>query len=240
MVFPALPVAEVDGLAAYAQPPVFRDLQERGDFTGERVETVTYVCEREGTFTLPALVIPWWNLADEKLERIELAAVTFEVTASPLWGEAATRTSSVAAGLWRWAGVIFVFHVVGFFLSWRYRKPVTAWVLAYRARRAESEAAYFARLQRACRQGEARAAWNALMRWLEKINPSTEAATIAGFLRAHPEAELDKQLTLLQAAAIEGRTDWSGSDLLTPLRRVGAGRRRASTSAKPALPDLNP
>jgi hypothetical protein len=241
MVFPALPVSEVDGLAAYAKPAGVRDLQERGDFTGERVETVTYVCERDGTFTLPALVIPWWNVADEKLERIELAAVTFEVAANPLWSEAAVAASPVTAGLLRWAGVIFVLHVIGFFVSWKYRKPVTAWWLAHRARRLDSEAASFARLQRACRKGDARVALNTLMRWLEKINAGSETATIAGFLRDHPDRGLAGELAALQSAAVEGKTDWSGSGLLGALRRQRAGRRRASNSASRAvLPDLNP
>jgi hypothetical protein len=58
MAFPTLPLAKVDGLAVYPKPPVVQDQVERGDFTGKQVETVTYICERPGQFTLPALVIP--------------------------------------------------------------------------------------------------------------------------------------------------------------------------------------
>lgn len=35
---------------------------QRGEFIGERVETITYVCERPGTVTIPTLVIHWWDL----------------------------------------------------------------------------------------------------------------------------------------------------------------------------------
>jgi hypothetical protein len=59
MIFPPLPLAKVDGLAVYTKPPVVQDQIERGDFTGKRIDTVTYICERPGQFTLPALVIPW-------------------------------------------------------------------------------------------------------------------------------------------------------------------------------------
>ena len=42
---------------------------QRGEFIGEPVETITYVCERPGTVTIPALVIHWWDVNDEELEQ---------------------------------------------------------------------------------------------------------------------------------------------------------------------------
>lgn len=46
------------GLGVYPKPPVVEDAMQRGEFTGQRVETVTYICEQPGTYTLPALTIP--------------------------------------------------------------------------------------------------------------------------------------------------------------------------------------
>ena len=46
----------------YPQPPVVQDHVERGAFTGERIQTVTYMCERPGAVTLPALSLPWWDV----------------------------------------------------------------------------------------------------------------------------------------------------------------------------------
>jgi len=95
MVFPPLPLAKVDGLAVYPKPPVVQDQVERGTFTGQRTQTVTYVCEHPGLVTLPALIIPWWDVEHQKLQQVTLPALTLQVVAPsrgwPWW--------TVAAGL---------------------------------------------------------------------------------------------------------------------------------------------
>jgi len=42
---------------------------QRAEFIGEPVETITYVCERAGTVTIPALVIHRWAVNDEELKQ---------------------------------------------------------------------------------------------------------------------------------------------------------------------------
>jgi hypothetical protein len=49
MVFPPLPLAKVDGLAVYPKPPVVQDHVERGDFTGKRIDTVTYIASAQAS-----------------------------------------------------------------------------------------------------------------------------------------------------------------------------------------------
>lgn len=72
MAFPPLPVTDLDGVAAYPKPPVVRDHTERGTFTGTRIDSVTYVCERPGKVTVPALALPWWNVRTRELEKVIL------------------------------------------------------------------------------------------------------------------------------------------------------------------------
>jgi hypothetical protein len=81
MVFPPLPLAKVDGLAVYPKPPVVQDQVERGAFIGQRTQTVTYVCERPGPVTLPALIIPWWDVEHQQLRQVTLPTLTLEVVA---------------------------------------------------------------------------------------------------------------------------------------------------------------
>ena len=98
MVFPPLPLAEVEGLTVYAKPPVVQDQVERGDLTGKRIETVTYVCARPGHFTLPALIIPWWDLTNQQLMRVSLPAVTLEVEPGSVQSPDATAAAAAAPG----------------------------------------------------------------------------------------------------------------------------------------------
>jgi hypothetical protein len=102
MVFPALPLAKVDGLAVCSKPPVVQDQIDRGDFTGKRIDTVTYICEPPGQFVLPALVIPWWDLKNQKLMQATFPAVTLEVAPGPpSWprGSAGERNAKEARSL---------------------------------------------------------------------------------------------------------------------------------------------
>ena len=76
-------MTELDGMAAYPKPPVVQDHSERGTFTGTRIDSVTYVCERPGTVTVPALEFPWWNVRTQTMEMVTLPAVTLDVGHAP-------------------------------------------------------------------------------------------------------------------------------------------------------------
>jgi hypothetical protein len=95
MVFPPLPLARGEGLAVYPKAPVVQDHAERGNFTGTRIETVTYICERPGQFTLPALVIPWWDLKNQKLMQVTLPDVTLDVEPTPMSSGGAAASATI-------------------------------------------------------------------------------------------------------------------------------------------------
>jgi hypothetical protein len=71
MAFPSFPFSPIEGLGIYRRTPEVLDQSERGDFRGMRRETITYVCERPGRYTIPSYQMTWWNLAEQKLETIK-------------------------------------------------------------------------------------------------------------------------------------------------------------------------
>ena len=83
MVLPPILFGSFEGLGVYPKPPVVEDATQRGDFTGQRIDTVTYLCEIVGTYRLPALSIPWFDVDDNKLKHVELPAVTLEIAENP-------------------------------------------------------------------------------------------------------------------------------------------------------------
>jgi hypothetical protein len=242
IVFPPLPLAKVDGLAVYPKPPVVQDQVERGDFTGKRIDTVTYICERPGQFTLPTLVIPWWDLKSQKLMRVTLPTVTLEVEPGPVQGVDATAPAGEMWGRpWlRWmvrAGLLAAAVVV----SWRKRDALRAAWERRRARRQASEAGCFAHLLDACRAGDAKAAFNALLRWLDCSHRSPDSATIADFLVRQPDADLQRQVEGLQECILGRAADWNGAALAAALRRARRSHIGLTTTAdKARLPLLNP
>jgi hypothetical protein len=243
MVFPPLPLAKVDGLAVYAKPPVVQDQVERGELTGKRVETVTYLCERPGQFTIPALVIPWWDLDTQQLMQVTLPAVTLAVEPGPVQGKDATSPAEEASGqswLWWTLGAALLIAAAMAVLWYKRRGLLAAWAHRQMQRQA-SEAGLFAQLLDACRANDARAAYNGLLRWLDVRQRGPDAATIEAFLACHPNADLRRQVEMLQDSVLGRDTHWDGvvlSDALRQARRHD--QRRRSHAEEAQLPDLNP
>jgi hypothetical protein len=243
MVLPPLPLAKVEGLAVYAKPPVVQDQVERGDLTGKRVETVTYLCERPGQFTLPALVIPWWDLKNQQLMRVTLPAVTLEVEPGPVQGNEATVPAEEVPGrswLWWTLGAVLPL-VAAMVVLWHKRRALlAAWERRHMQRQA-SEAGLFAQLLDACRANNTKAAYNGLLRWLDARHHGPDAATIEAFLAHHPNTDLRRQVEMLQESVLGRDTHWDGVALADGLRQARRhDRRRRSHAEETRLPDLNP
>ncbi len=83
MLFPSLPAATVAGLGIYQKEPEVRDRTERGEQRGERIERITYICERPGQVRLPAMKLKWWDLDDRQLRTIEFPARVFDISPNP-------------------------------------------------------------------------------------------------------------------------------------------------------------
>jgi hypothetical protein len=229
MVLPPLPLAQVDGLAVYPKPPVVQDQTERGAFTGQRTQTVTYVCERPGPITVPALSIPWWDVEQQKLRQVTLPALTLKVVAQsrgwPWW--------PIAAGLGLAAGAG---------LCWRQRHTLRGAWERWQTQHQASEAGCFARLYQACRANDAVAAYNALLRWLDCTHDGPGSATLADdLLKHHPDMNLRYHVEALQDAALRKDTSWNGMALAGALHRMHRERRQRTATARDAqLPVLNP
>jgi hypothetical protein len=71
------------GLGVERGRPSLSDQLEEGALRGRREDRLTYVAEREGRYTLPAVEISWWNLESGALDRSELAPVELIVGPKP-------------------------------------------------------------------------------------------------------------------------------------------------------------
>lgn len=83
MLMPAPAFVEVAGLKRYVQPPQVKALGDGrgGTVGGAREDSVTYVVERAGALTLPAIELQWWDYAGQA-HTVSVDAVSFDAVAA--------------------------------------------------------------------------------------------------------------------------------------------------------------
>jgi hypothetical protein len=247
MVFPAFRFDPPDGLGVYPKPAAVEDRMERGELTGRRVETATYVCEKAGTFALPALVLAWWDPQEKKLKRVELPGRTFEVIAPPQPPAPDIQPAPDPRRTWAWIiGALAGLLGVGV-AAWRFGPAAQAWWKQHREAAAESESAYFAAFERACHTGDAHATERGLLAWLDRFFADAPAPSIEDFAARAADPELMAELTAL-ADAVYGRAPtrgrpWSPGELRRRVRAARSRLRQNTTAehlGQSVLPPLNP
>jgi hypothetical protein len=248
MVFSPLPLPRIEGLAVYPREPVVQDRSNRGELTGERVESVTFVCEQPGRYTLPAHVVSWWDPQKQQLIERPIPEVVLEVAANPALPSAdeaeLSQRTSVSVTQWQlsgwWIAAALLVLAVAAVLIRRFYQPLAArWRMWMR--RAESERTLFNRVVMSCWGDDPVAVYNALMRWLDDYRDGSAPVTLSALLTRHPDAVLERELTLLQQAMLTARSDWSGRALIVALSRwreavTDDGAKRRNSELAPLNP----
>lgn len=75
-----IPTLTSKNLEVYPNPPTLQDLQSAQGITGASTIKVTYLFEKNGTYSLPAINIPWFNIKTQTLENAALPSHTFTIT----------------------------------------------------------------------------------------------------------------------------------------------------------------
>ncbi|MCC6196444.1 MAG: BatD family protein [Burkholderiales bacterium] len=252
MMIPPPSFAAPDGIRVYPKDPVLDDKQsDRGEFIdGRRIDSATYLFEKAGDYTLPAIEIPWFDAASGKREVAQAPAIHVVVAVNPAFKpdiapEAAPPVSAAAEPtLWQriapwlpWVGAAVVLVAILAWLVRHYGPRVRNYQAARRRERETSEAAAFADVEHACAANDAMAAYRAVGVWARRLGVPSLAA-----LGSDAAAEFNALERALFAAprSAEG---WRGRSLVAAL---GVARKRRLTQADrasargAALPALNP
>lgn len=160
MALPPAPRTEPDGIKVYPPEVGTADKINRGDLTGERRETITYLMREPGTLFLPSITYQWWNPESEKLETRSLPAATFEIApARPGSIPDAPGTTRRREAAW-----VFLSLFVACVALSQHRRLIAATGRAAR-RLCPPDRVAARRLLRACRRGDARGALAAWTSW---------------------------------------------------------------------------
>lgn len=214
------PTTAPAGIRVYPGEAEVRDQTERGELSGERVETLTYLIEQPGRHTLPAIRYTWWNPETKTLESKTLAAVSFTATAPP----ALSVSDSPANVLW----LLFALLVLAGF-GWFYRTPFMAALKGLHERIDPPQQRAARALLRACQRDDVVAAISAWSAWA-RLQP--------GFV---PTGELRQRIHELQRhryGLSPQQKPWRGEALASAFRRYT--QEPAAPASASALPPLNP
>jgi hypothetical protein len=240
--------AELDGLPAIFLPPltpdlafegvsVYRDMPEVQDGeTARRAETVTLVFEAGGEHRIPGLELSFWNTASRSAETVTASGRLVSVKGPP----AASTTAADAAGSrWQRVAAIAVSAIALLAVLWRVLPILWRRYREAAERRRLTEDYAFRQLLGALGSGEPAETYQALLRWVDRLEPGMDARSFA----AHcGDESLSEALTALSRALYGGA---EGSVDLGPVRRkLQIARRRHldrnSVSSALELPPLNP
>lgn len=260
MLLPPMEFAATEGIAIYPARPEVTDQRNRGSMSGTRVDAATYVMETEGSFVLPAVMIPWWNLRTSQLEQEVLPEVEFTVEANPdlaaeHLGEPEIEEAEVVedhvnkeeeAVDWRVILVGVVSLVILLLLLRRIR-----WRLGSNeaAQRPEVlEAKLFDQFDKMARSGDPRAAYAAFVAWLDHLFPDEVPVSSGELLNRAADQNLTQQYDALVqelygGGSVEAKSSWSGTQFSQAVRRGRRvflrGEARQEGMDDP-LPPLNP
>lgn len=222
MAFPRLPISEPEGIKVYRNRAEVEDQINRGSLTGQRVDSLTYVCQEAGDYTLPALQITWWDINQQQLKTITLPERHFSVNAAAHTSADAENVATINRQI-PWLGLM----IVAAFLSsigyafYRYRARLLAVWIDWKHRRNESEEAYFKRITPDLPPGEMHSAVN---QWFIRMpNESLlwgQGNSLDRFFSGQQYSSIQQEWESLQAAVVGKNPNWHGSQLVCQLRQT--------------------
>ncbi|SCY44162.1 BatD family protein [Desulfoluna spongiiphila] len=248
MAFPPLPVPDIRAVGIYPKEPLVNDKTDRGDFTGERTETITYVCEAKGTVTFPEVVIHWWDLSNEELKTETLPAVTLKVKANPKLMTGTDSPSSFSPRSRAVPWLLFLGTGLALCLGAgvRYRASFSCLIAPWKEAGKNPEKTCFKQIQTACQAKDPMAAYAGLLKWLDTIHTGASPATLAWLSKETQNPALSKEADRLQSRLFQGpEKDPSPWDAGAFFRALSTSRRHLLKRIKPGrikngLPSLNP
>ena len=219
------PDATPGGVRAYPGAAATNDRLARGEFLGERSETITYLLQKPGALELPAIRYVWWDPVAEKLQSKPLPAVIVEV-AEPPAGAAEEPTFGRRAWPWLLAAVLII--GVG---GWQ-RRILAAWARRFWRGMNPPDRAAARKLLGACRDNDAVRAGLAWAKWLGTRED-----------RFRPDPELGAAVLELQRYLFgpEHPAGWRGTELARAFQHhLATARKHETRTTISALPSLNP
>lgn len=215
-------------LKSYPDQPVTNERKNADGVTALREEKTAFIPTAPGSYTLPALDIPWFNTQTRQIERATLPSVTItatgapqaETTAPPLQTVPANKSKTVSVATasaqpevnaWKWLTLFFGsgwLLTLGILLRGRLKKPRQS--VAQIDDREVRLKNIVNELRKACRTSNLHSAKQALLEWGNILYGCASLGALAPFCEARLRDEILHLNHCLYAA---DHTPWDGKKL---------------------------
>ncbi len=246
---PELSAKTDDNLKAYPDQPVLKEQKTGNSIIALREEKIALIPSKAGSYTLPAIEIPWFNTQTNKMEMATIPETTITVLAGAETPAVSTDTANKsqqqatspvaqtateqATSNWLW---VSLFLALGWLITVFYfltKRPAPPPVVVNNEAELSLKAS-INQLKKACADNNAIAAKNALLAW----GSTKFAATSLGAIADCCDARLrDEILQLNQVLYAKDSPVWSGKKLFQAFAENKA-RTKMTTATNEGLEPL--
>ena len=218
-----------DGLRFYPDQETIDQREISNGLQGFRNQSEALVTSTAGSWSLPELVIPWWNTETDSLEYATLPAEQVVVKAPGIASapdsspglDPAAADVDVTDRLIFWqglAGTGWVLLLITGWLAWSRRTQPGA---GGRDRKPQRNTRELVSLKKACAENDALAARSAVLRWAKTQGPGDSGNGLEQIAARH-DPDLAGELRALDKALFskEAGATWRGERLFTLIRKI--------------------
>lgn len=251
---PTFSQSDVDGIRQYPDQPVLSDQRSETGIVGELQQKVALIPTAGGSYTLPEIAIPWWNVTTEQLEVARIPSRTINVAGSVVDSQPTAEDNSESRQIdevspvsepiqqtnrfWVWLSLFLAcgWSITG--LIWWFKRQQSRTISPSQSTEVIGLRAARKQLKQASEANDAHAAREALLGWARALNMKFDhinqlAEYYGEPLNSHIDA-LNRSLYSQESAEWQGESLWQTCEAITtelnPLQDLPENR----------LPALNP
>jgi len=254
---PDLGQRDIQGINQYPDKPFLKDRRSGAGIVGKRQQKIALIATTGGSYTIPEISIPWWNLETDQLEFARIPSRTIdvqggedtvseaEVDAKPESTEApqvVVAAPAEANYFWIWLSVLLAAGLILSNLAWWLIRKRSMQQMPSSEKPVEiSLSKATRRLRQACAGNNAMDARDAMLSWANALKPDLKfnnlnqvARFFGNPLKQYIDA-LNQSLYSQAAGAWNGDNLWSSCEQLLSTLKPG----RHDESSTDLMP-LNP
>lgn len=233
---PEIAQQSLDGLKQYPDKPESQELQKTDGLITTRKQKIALIPTQAGSYSLPAIKLPWWNTKTNKIETARLPQRTFTVlpalsnTNIPLTSTKQPIDTSVKANasasplneiiqsnnkgtIWFWLSMLFfILWLLTLTIWWRSKSKMPQ-LKEKTDKVSQSISQCLKQLKTACENNNAQEAKKALLKWAKFVYPDSQPNNLSDIAK-HISEPLQQDIMELNAYLYSPQTtEWQCNNL---------------------------